>query len=1003
MQIFSGKRIPIILYSLIILIMSVSCGYDNNLFEKQVSTTESIAYQELEGIPAPEVMFFDAYGNELQINTTADMAGAYLRLIRGPGIEDYWIMQYKFRHLELGSRTWDSWGDWENYNDAERPQIGESGEYEIQVRYADPFSDPDNPPLSNLSDTDLKDLRFILIEKINKPGAYINEGEVVDDDVRAFLPNKKYLTIDGEILTPQIWIKKESTGTIYKSKDFILLEVLEGYVNTYQARILYISPDEEVVSESSIFTFTIDKCRPGKIEITDAGFTDEDGFLLPPGTRTNRDASFTISFPKAEEALVVQYNINGEWVDMSMADENTAYVDFTIPFGQELDITQLFLRLKDVAGNITLPQDEIIYDEGIYIDKTIPPAPEWDLKSNGKQVNGVVSDPAKLTARIPKGEQFGSYEFSYDGNDDGIFTEWQKLPIGISQEFTGVEGAVITYTVRIRFSDISGNISAMLEKSFTSDRALPDTPLWNLRDIGNREITDGRIITDSAFFNVIPPAEEPGGISQYRVRISDIESYTKWVEIDEGETIEFSGEENRSVFYTLQIRFIDAAGNSSEILTRDFSIDRKVPDAPAWSLVTGDDEIDVFDNAYIQTPAELHATKPAGEKVGIFEYHFKKVDEDAFSEWETLAANGVKLFDTEEDTESQYHIEIRFRDEVGNVSEVSTRTITIDKRAPDTPFWSLIRYTYGVQVGSGEDTINGPVRLYATAPPNEPAGGVFEYHLQIREDPFLPWAQLPPGYYTSFEGAYRESVQYHVQIRFRDSAGNVSPVKEKIFLVDRNIPAPPEWKLEDIEGREIFEDRELNLPAVLTAQDPINEAGGTYEYSYTLNDTGDFSDWMRLSIGFEKRFEGFEDENTKYTIRIRYVDRAANSSPESERSFYIDYERPAAPVRNLVDSAGVKVTNGQLLNGEAILTGTDPSYESGGTFQYSYDDNRDGEFTDWISMDVGDSITFLGKPESKVWITLKLRYIDSPGNAGVESLIEFKIDRVVIGFDTEIQ
>ena len=102
-----------------------------------------------------------------------------------------------------------------------------------------------------------------------------------------------------------------------------------------------------------------------------------------------------------------------------------------------------------------------------------------------------------------------------------------------------------------------------------------------------------------------------------------------------------------------------------------------------------------------------------------------------------------------------------------------------------------------------------------------------------------------------------------------------------------------------------------------------------------------------------------------------------------------------------MDSAGVDVTNGQLLYEKAVLTGTDPSYESGGTFQYSYDDNRDGIFSDWISMDVGDSFSFLGKENQKVWITLKIRYIDSTGNIGVESSMVFKIDKAAAASDTE--
>ena len=625
-------------------------------------------------------------------------------------------------------------------------------------------------------------------------------------------------------------------------------------------------------------------------------------------------------------------------------------------------------------------------------DKTIPPPPDWDLKSNGLPVNQLISTPAKLTARIPKGEQFGSYEFCYDGNGDGVFTEWKKLSIGTVQEFPGVENDVQEYTVRIKFSDTAGNISPILEKSFIIDREIPDPPFINLRDIHDVEIESGKRLTTSAFLEVQAPEGEIGGLIQYRIRIGELEAYSSWGGISEGKPIEFPGEDTQSKFYTLQVRFLDNAGNSSSILTREFTIDRKIPDAPAWKLLTKVDGEEVVNEASTFKPVELHATKPAGEKIGRFEYRRKTAEEDEFSEWTTLASNGIAEFDTLEQSETTFMVEIRFVDEVGNISEVSARTFTIDKIRPASPFWNLVRYTYGVQVDSADDTINGPVRLYATIPPGETGPGSFEYHLQIREDPFFPWTTLPPGYFTSFEGAYRDSVKYLVQIRYRDPAGNVSPVKQKTFIVDRDIPAPPRWKLEDSKKQEIYEDRILNLPAYLTAQTPVDEKGGTFKYSYALNDSEEFSPWISLAIDSVKMFEGIEGETTKFTIRIHYVDPANNMSPVVKRSFYIDYERPPAPVWSLVDSVKAQVTDGQILFGKATLTAANPSYETDGTFQYCFDDNQDGVFTDWTTMRIGESTSFLGKPGSKVTILVKIRYIDATGNIGVEGSREFKID-----------
>ncbi len=979
---------------LVLPLLLAGCGYESQLLDRSGREILPVQVSEQEGIAAPSVVFLDGFGNEINIESEADIAGSYVRLIREPGIEEFWQMQYRFRRRREGSLLWEEWGEWQNYDDTNRPRIGEEGEYEMQVRYADPNSDPDAPPLLSLTDEQLGRPAFLYVEPVGRPGRYIRDGEIVAADVQATLPDKRYTTIEGNLLTPQIWIMKESTGTIYKSSDVIRLEVLEGYVNTYQARVLYLDAGGDINSESPILTFTIDKQRPGKPIVTKIGFVDDNGFTIPPNSRTNSDALLTVQHEQGEEELVLQYYTalpNASWADMEMVGRMTGIARFSVPENSELNLKSLRLRYRDAAGNTSVPSDEFVYNEGIVIDRITPSAPPWSLAADGNTVVDLVNSTVTLTARLPKSELSGSFEFSYDSNIDGTFTAWQKLPIGSGFDFTGTDGRVTPFQVRIRFTDAAGNMSSVLEKSFTIDRARPEAPDWELLDSNGNSVHHNRRLTLPAFLSPVPPESETDGLFQYRFSIDAVEAFSPWSTIEEGETVEFSGEENQTLHYDVEIRYLDRAGNSSPVLSRSFVIDRKIPDAPAWELVT-EEGFEVGNSSFTSSDVLLYPTRPEGEKIGIFEYRYRTGEKPMPEEWTPLSGGDSVLFTAEQYAEQHFSIEIRFRDEVNNVSESSIRTFTIDKLPPKAPFWNLVRYTYGVQVDSQEDTIHGPVRLYATIPPDERGGGVFEYHLQIREDPYFPWTELPSGYYTSFEGAYQESVEYTVEIRYRDEAGNVSPIRKKTFFVDRDIPAPPIWLLEDSEGVEVFEDRVMNLPAILTAADPVDESGGTYEYSYTLDDKS-YSDWIPLPVGEAREFDGIEDENVRYTIRIRYVDRTGNSSPVVSRSFFIDYERPAAPVWDIVDEAGLKVTNGQVVTGKAVLTATDPSYETGGVFQYAFDDNRDGLFSDWEAMEIGETTTFLGKDDDKVWIDLKIRYIDRTGNPGAEDAIQFKIDR----------
>ncbi len=378
------------------------------------------------------------------------------------------------------------------------------------------------------------------------------------------------------------------------------------------------------------------------------------------------------------------------------------------------------------------------------------------------------------------------------------------------------------YNVKVRAVDKVGNPSETVEIRFLLDRTPDPAPKVALRhDSG----TEGDLLTNDPSLLVVP-TDENGQIQYY------------WGDAWQATPPPF----DKDGLQTVWVREMDAAGNPSAVTEFSFTLDRSAPEAPQVSLardsgIPGDGITD--DGTLIVTPS--------AEGDGI-EYSLDG------SHWSSEAPEYTR--------DGAYTVYTRETDAAGNASASATVHFTLDRTAPPAPEIGLLH-------DSGE-----PGDRYTNDPtlkvePTE-SGGRIEFRNGDE------WQSSAP--------AFNADGTYTVEAREVDLAGNVSPVGEFTFTLDRTPPPAPAVSLHrdsGVAGDGITDDGTLDVIP--------GEEGDQIEYSL---------DGMQWSATPEYAGDG------EYTVHVRELDRAANASPETTLSFTLDTAAPS-----LADAPGIHLSD----------------------------------------------------------------------------------------------
>ena len=230
-------------------------------------------------------------------------------------------------------------------------------------------------------------------------------------------------------------------------------------------------------------------------------------------------------------------------------------VPITLPSGEGTKIVQA--QFKDLAGNVTLVQDEVIVDT---ID------PEGSLSIAGGDPYTSDTDVV-LTLAASDATKVDAFKVRQDG---GAWSAWQDMVEAQPLTLTGTDGE---RTLEVQYRDIAGNTSTPVSDAIVLDRVAPVTA-----------DNTGSVWHAAPFDLVLSPTDATSGMSGGLAKTEySRDGGETWVTGDEV-TFRTWKRGGGSGVHTLLYRSTDAAGNLEGTQSCEVKIDARPPqttnDAP---------------------------------------------------------------------------------------------------------------------------------------------------------------------------------------------------------------------------------------------------------------------------------------------------------------------------------------------------------------------------------------------------------------------------------------
>lgn len=472
-----------------------------------------------------------------------------------------------------------------------------------------------------------------------------------------------------------------------------------------------------------------------------------------------------------------------------------SWIDYTGPF-TATDRVTYEARTLDLAGNASA-----VRALDTLIDKTPPNAP-------------------RITPNITGWYNRDKIITVVNGSDDSSGTAKSQVQIdnGSWSDYTGPFSVSERVRVNARTLDQAGNISAVTSLDTQIDKSTPTGPSITTDHAGwynaDKVVTIGHGQTG------------PSGVQVTQVRI------------DNGSWTPYTAPFIISTWSTVESRTLNQAGNASPVSSLDTQIDKVAPAEPTVEVTGGADWQSGNKSVTI-----THGTDSGGSGVKETEYRIN-------------GGNWAVYTDPVLVTEEGQTIEARTWDQAGNVSNVASADIRIDKTPPTSPI---------IQADPDQDTA-GNIEITIT-PGTDTVSGVkvTEYKVGASSS----WQPYLGTFSITTEG------EHQVFARSTDNAGNISVIASLAAIIDRTPPTAPS----------------INLST-------DNYTAG--DVQFTINgstDARDFHYEYKLANGsYSAGDQGEVTEDGLTVITARAVDAAGNISGETTKTIRIDKKDPAIQI-----------------------------------------------------------------------------------------------------------
>ncbi|MDO9475687.1 MAG: Ig-like domain-containing protein, partial [Pseudohongiella sp.] len=612
------------------------------------------------------------------------------------------------------------------------------------------------------------------------------------------------------------------------------------------------------VSNAGSLSFTLDTTAPA-----DIGYV----YFNNRGTESYQITNDGTVYANGLEAdALLQYSLDGGSSWESVTTTNSfcgttalAYGNFALKDDGQKNVV---IRQLDKAGN-TSNETSLSF-----ILDTSAGAPSLTLASDtGTSSTDFVTSNGLIN--VDGLESNATWEFSLNGG-----STWAA---GEGDTFTVTEAD--SYDIRVRQTDMAGNISDDASLSFILDTTVATPTLILVNDTGksssDRITNDGRISVDGL---------ESGATWEYSTNKGN--TWNK----GEGNSFELISIKNE-----MRVRQTDLAGNKSSEGSLTVTYDTTAP-ASLNSVTVKDTGLSASDKI------TNDGTITAGflESGATLEYSL-----DSGSTWaqgqvtSTNASTGKVILTGD----GEKNVLIRQVDAAGNASATRSVSFTLDTTAPTTP-----EMTFTDTGSSSSDLITNDGLINVNGLEST---GKWEYSLNSGST----WTT---GSGSSFE--VTTDASYDIRVRQTDLAGNVSNAGSLSVTLDKTIPTSVLLELESgvalTSSTFITNDRTILINNL--------ESGATWEYRGT-----GASNW---TIGSGSSLEISGDDGEKY-VQIRQTDAAGNvQSMWDDITFTLDTTAPEGPSPYLASDSNIstdRITNNRLVNIDYL--------ESGATWEYSLD------------------------------------------------------------------
>ncbi|MDO9476467.1 MAG: Ig-like domain-containing protein, partial [Pseudohongiella sp.] len=457
-------------------------------------------------------------------------------------------------------------------------------------------------------------------------------------------------------------------------------------------------------------TFTLDTTAPtavNSLSFYDSGSSNSDkitnsGYISVSGLQSN---------------VTLQYSLdNGSsWNQGEISGTYTFMGRVTVSGDGEKNV---LIRQIDTAGNASANSSV-----SFTLDTTAPVTPAIGFTDSGSSSTDLITNSGVIT--VGEIEENASWQYSLNAG-----SSWTT---GSGSSFTVTTAA--TYDVRVRQTDVAGNVSSQASLAFTLDVTAAEGFPALTKDSGtsasDHYTNDGRVTVTGI---------ESDATWEYRI---GNDSGAQWVS-GSGNSFEVNGANNGGSdgAKLVYVRQTDVAGNVSTERALSFTLDTIVPASPSVTLSFDSGS---SDSDWVTSSATILISNLESDA----RWEYKPGDS---SEWISVSGSTLRF---EED--DNYNLQVRQIDKAGNVSEESLFSFTLDTTV-DAPTVSLVNDSGA----SDSDRISNDGRVSVDGLENDAS---WQFSLNGGSS----WTT---GEGSSFEVTTDSS--YDIRVRQTDLAGNSS-------------------------------------------------------------------------------------------------------------------------------------------------------------------------------------------------------------------------------------